>query len=450
MRHCRRPFRVPGRGVRRLVAVAWAASMAAVANQAAAQDRPLGADFEEVYRVGGRNAPEWAFFKGAEPTGFDAAGNLYVLDTEASQIVVIDPRGGLVRTIGRKGEGPGELNNPGDLAVWRDGRFVVSDLGHTAYQVFTPDGELERFVRMAAGENPLMAVGALSPVIRPLPGGGALIGQGSPSFTARLSGLFGEILGTGDENPPKRADERGLERIDLGADVVAFTPVLQAWRAPREEEAGSTNLEDLLEPSAMVGMMGKRLFFEPRFRWDLLPDGTIAYSDSSAYAVKFAEPGGPVTDVLRRPLQPEPVTGRIRSATVERELRQQDEEMNDPRAAEAAAELAALLPGFAAGLAESFREEIENREFYPEIPVVRGVRATWEGGLWIQRRGEEPWDDKGPIDVFGANREYVGTFAAGEPGMPAAFGPDGLVVFWEFDEFDVPTIVVNRLQAEVR
>ena len=96
------------------------------------------------------------------------------------------------------------------------------------------------------------------------------------------------------------------------------------------------------------------------------------------------------------------------------------------------------------------RREIEDGKFFEEVPVVRGVRATWDGALWIQRRGEEPWDDSGPIDVFGADREYVGTFAAGAPGMPATFGPDGLVAFWEMDELDVPTIVVKRLPEEVR
>ena len=34
--------------------------------------------------------------------------------------------------------------------------------------------------------------------------------------------------------------------------------------------------------------------------------------------------------------------------------------------------------------------------------------------------------------------------------MPDAFGPDGLVAYWEFDELDVPTIVVKRVAAEVR
>ena len=96
------------------------------------------------------------------------------------------------------------------------------------------------------------------------------------------------------------------------------------------------------------------------------------------------------------------------------------------------------------------RRRIENGKFFAEVPVVRGVRATWDGGLWIRRRGEEPWDNEGPIDVFGADREYVGTLAPGAPGMPAAFGPDGLVVFWELDEFDVARVVVRRLPADIR
>ena len=81
---------------------------------------------------------------------------------------------------------------------------------------------------------------------------------------------------------------------------------------------------------------------------------------------------------------------------------------------------------------------------------MRGLRATWDGSFWVQRRGDDPWDDNGPIDVLGANGEYLGTFAPGEPGMPLAFGPDGLIAFVEHDELDVATIVVKRLPAEVR
>ncbi len=58
---------------------------------------------------------------------------------------------------------------------------------------------------------------------------------------------------------------------------------------------------------------------------------------------------------------------------------------------------------------------------------------------------------QGPSSAdFDVDREYVGTFAAAAPGMPAAFGPDGLALYWETDELDVPTLVVKRLPTEVR
>ena len=80
---------------------------------------------------------------------------------------------------------------------------------------------------------------------------------------------------------------------------------------------------------------------------------------------------------------------------------------------------------------------------------LRGLRATWEGSFWVRRRGEEPWDDLGPIDVVGPDRQYRGTLAAGDP-MPMAFGPEGLVAYLERNELDVPIIVVKRLSVEVR
>ena len=178
----------------------------------------------------------------------------------------------------------------------------------------------------------------------------------------------------------------------------------------------------------------------------MLPDGTIAWSDSTAYAVRLTDPAGRVVDVLRRPFAPEAVTDRIRKEVIDRELRRHDELEESPDVAGAPE----LLAGYFADMVKARREAIRKREFHPEIQVVRGVRATWDGALWIQPRGDRPWDDTGPIDVFGAKREYVGTFAEEDMAMPAAFGPDGLVVFWEFDELDVPTLVVKRLLAEVR
>ncbi len=97
---------------------------------------------------------------------------------------------------------------------------------------------------------------------------------------------------------------------------------------------------------------------------------------------------------------------------------------------------------------DDFRAGIEQRGFYPEVPVIGEIRSTWDGGLWIRRPAEEPWNPEGPIDVFGPDRRYVGTLAANT--MPGAFGPDGLLAYWELDELDVASIVVKRLPARAR
>ena len=416
--------------------------VAGIAGQAAAQDRPLGSGFEEVYRVGGVNAPEWAFFKDSEPTGFDAAGNLYVFDTQAYRVVVIDPDGGLVRTVGRRGEGPGEFNMAGRLWVWRDGRFVVADTGNGAYQVFGPSGELERFVRMGVGMGPMARLSGTRTTVRPAPGGGALIAQGMASAMGALTGALARLTGEDVEAPEPGVDERGLERLDLTGDVVSTAPILQAWRAPLEEAQGETGSEDLANPAALAGMLGGSLprYFEPPFLWDVLPDGTIAYADSSTYAIKLAKPGGPVSDVLRRPFSPMPVSDAIRKRVIDLALQAMADEEDE--SSEEASPLRRQMM-------DAFRKQAEQREFYHEMPVLEELRATWDGALWIARIGED-LDDPSPIDVFGADREYVGTFAAEEARMPAAFGPDGLVAFWEFDELDVPTIVVKRLPEEIR
>lgn len=377
-----------------------------------ARDRTLAADFPVIYRAGGPNAPDWAQFSRQGPVSFDGSGNLYVLDPFAPQVVVIDPDGQLATTIGRAGEGPGEFRFPYHLAVWRDGRLAVSDIARGAIQVFGPGGEFDRSV----------ATGTLPELIRPDPNAEALYAQGSS----------GPDDGMGDFS---------IGRIDLAADDVVLAPVLRAWRAPRADSPEEVSADDFLDSSGNVSaarmlMFGGALdgvFFEPTLRWDILPDGSVAYADSTAYAVKIIVPGGPGIEVLLRPIPPDAVTDRLRSAAIEREIGRYTEILEDQ-----------------GGMPAEFRDGIEERGFYPEVAVIRELRSTWQGGLWIRRAGEEPWDDQGPIDVFGQDRQYLGTFAAGTATMPEAFGPDGLVAFWEVDELDVPAIVVRRLTEGLR
>ena len=76
--------------------------------------------------------------------------------------------------------------------------------------------------------------------------------------------------------------------------------------------------------------------------------------------------------------------------------------------------------------------------------MVRGLATTWDGRIWVLRRGEEPLSD-GPIDVITADGRYLGSYPAGATAIPDAFGPAGLVAFIERNELDVETVVVRRL-----
>jgi hypothetical protein len=84
--------------------------------------------------------------------------------------------------------------------------------------------------------------------------------------------------------------------------------------------------------------------------------------------------------------------------------------------------------------------------YYPVIPVIQRLFATWEGRIWVMRDGDEILED-GPIDVVTADGEYVGTYATGATKIPDAFGPDGLAAFIETDELGVQNVVVGRMTA---
>ena len=96
-----------------------------------AENRPVSADFEEVYRLGSVDGDGWDTFGDIAGVSFDAAGNLYILDTQAVRIYVVDLQANLVRQFIEEGEGPGEFGSNTSAAlefsVMRDGRVAVYD-----------------------------------------------------------------------------------------------------------------------------------------------------------------------------------------------------------------------------------------------------------------------------------------------------------------------------------
>ncbi len=365
-----------------------------------AEDRILEAEFEEVYRVGSVDGDEWELFSRVSAVGFNQSGDLYVMDDQGGRIVVVSKEGEFVREFGRIGDGPGEFaantNTAVGFTVLRDGRTVVFDPGHSAFDVFGPDGEFDRSVRMPG--NLFYGIRTLLPAR-----------DGQNVITTSVS-AFGRGGPAGGPEPPFHP----VYRLVLTGDEAVQDTVIRAWRPSGDPDA-----------------------FGPELVAGALPGGGLVYTDSSAYAIKVATGRGDLTRVLTRPFRLEPVTGRIRDREIERQL-----EENEERTARSDSR-------FAAALAEMGRERIRNMEFYHEVPVVRDLHTSWEGTIWVLRRGEEPASD-GPIDVLTPDGRYIGTYAAGATEMPDAFGPDGLAAFIERDEFDVASVVVRRLSTDVR
>ncbi|MXW67394.1 MAG: hypothetical protein F4Z72_10395 [Gemmatimonadales bacterium] len=393
---------------RTMIALAAIAGLAAPLRgqeviQLPGEDRLLGADFEEVYRLGSLEGGGWDMFGSVAGLGFDGVGHLYILDTQAMQISVVDPEGDLIRQFSGEGDGPGEFRSDAArvlrLAVMRGGRVAVYNPGRIGFALFGADGEFERTIPVSERRWPIL------PDIQAFPGVERVLATTVVNYLSR-------------PDPGPRPRFRYVLSYDLSGDEVAVDTAVAGWNRPSDRQAFS--------PELMAGA---------------LPDGSVAFSDSSAYAIKFAAPDGRVTRIVTRPFRPMPVTNRIRTEEIERRLESLEARRTTPGDPARQAAVQSMI--------EAQRARIGSMEFYHEMPVLVALKTGWEGAIWVQRRGEYPATG-GPIDVLTDEGTYIGTFPAGSTALPEAFGPDGLVAFVETDDFDVSYVVVKRLPDGVR
>jgi hypothetical protein len=92
----------------------------------------------EQWRIGGEDDEEILL-----GVIFDAKvgpeGNVYLIDRQLSQVLVLSPEGELVTILGREGEGPGEMNQPHGLLMLDDGKIGVIQGFPGKVTVINPD-----------------------------------------------------------------------------------------------------------------------------------------------------------------------------------------------------------------------------------------------------------------------------------------------------------------------
>ncbi len=388
------------------------------------RDRAMDAEFEEAFRVGKLQGESWEMFGGVRDLAFDSSGRLYVFDVagfmQGARIVVFGADGEFLHEFGTAGEGPGEFRMPTSFAVLSGGNVVVGDAEHRAYHVFDDTGAFLRMAPWGDGAAPLSSQKMLA------------LRTGNAVLLVATRTRFAALTRSGSARPGE-SSSRHVVRVAFGeSDFAVDTPV-HAWQPPRPER-GDVDVPGGFE--WLASALARPAIFEPPLLVASLPSGAIVYSDSSTYKLKVTSPdASEVVRVVMRPFDPEPVSEALKDAFRRRQ----------------GPELVAQIRVAGSDRNDAMQVDLPERPFYPELPVLLDLEATWEGRIWVQRRtGRFGPDHKGPIDVLSADGEYVGTYAPEATPLPDAFGPGGLAAFIETDDFDVARVVVRRLPASVR
>ncbi len=372
------------------------------------EDRLLSPDFQELYRVGSLTGDVWDAFGRIGGLGFDGEGNLYILDTQSVRISVVDPQGNLVRQFMGEGEGPGEFAGSYaaalELAVMRDGRVAVYDPGRMGFALFGAEGTFVRTVPLGGPGRQTPMIGGMAAV----PGVERVLATTEVRYLSRVR------PNPDDEAPP--VQHRCVLSYDLGGGEVRIDSVARAWKPPGDPD-------------------GRPAGIFPVLRAGVLPDGRVVFTDSTGYAIKVAGRDGSLARILTRPFLPVPVTDQIRASEIERRMDGIDSQPGGAPTEQA--------------MIEFQRGQIESMPFHHEMPVLLALRTSWQGTIWVRRRGEGGAEGN-PTDPITADGRYLGTFAPGATALPRAFGPDGLAAFLETDDLDVPFVVVKRLPEGVR
>ena len=117
-------------------------------NPAEGMEKARSIQLEELWRLGGDSDDEDEFFGIVSRVLIDETGNVYLLDSQLSEIKIYDAAGGYLNTIGREGEGPGEFRGAAGMFWLPGGAIGVLQAAPGKIVMLTPEGD-------PAGEHPL-------------------------------------------------------------------------------------------------------------------------------------------------------------------------------------------------------------------------------------------------------------------------------------------------------
>ena len=191
--------------------------------------------------------PKDVFLQRPSDIACDPQGNVYVVDMRACQIHKFDASGKFLKTIGRRGQGPGEFNSPSQIAAAKD-RLLVYDSSNRRLGCLTVEGA---FIKSKTIMTPTEG---RPDGMRGLPNGDFVIGW--------------EIVFPRDQNKPQDYSIR-IFSPDLELKKTIYQQAI--WRNKYGDVGG--HFTNIIQP------------FSPLVSWDVTLEGKIIIGFAKSYEI---------------------------------------------------------------------------------------------------------------------------------------------------------------------
>jgi len=106
-------------------------------------------ELDEEISIGEAESRKEYMFSRISGIAVDDDGRIYVLDYKEAQIKVFDINGDYLKTIGRAGQGPGELASPYSICVTEQNQIMIQDLNNHRMVFFSLEGNYLKSISTA-------------------------------------------------------------------------------------------------------------------------------------------------------------------------------------------------------------------------------------------------------------------------------------------------------------
>ena len=317
--------------------------------------------FEQEFVLDDERMPEDFYFENPSTISCDREGNIYVVDSGATNIKKFDVQGKFLKTIGREGQGPGEFGGLYYSTFAKD-RLIVWDSGNRRLCAFNPDGEFIDSTNIPYDEG----------------------------FVRKLRGFpSGEIAVEMEKSYRREPDKPQECRIDLYTSDLKLVRTIykrELWRKKyvRTKEYGTSTL--YFPYSADV-------------QWDVTPDSRIIIGFSANYELEIYDRFGKKISVVSHAYEPAEVT--------ERDKKDYFDSLAFYRMGERLKEIPDYITKYT--------------EFPKHKPVYNNILIDSEGNILVVLNREKKNENGKVFDVFNPEGKFISRVSMeGDMALPAS------------------------------